>query len=422
MESRPSTYADPPLPASIAVGAGTALLVRGRSRVALRGGVLRAGNGPPHPLDATRLPPGDAFWGVVPLHGRGRATVWLEARGGVREALGELELVDGVRAPASTPRRGSVAIAMATYDPPGELFAAQVASLRAQTHADWGCVILDDSSPAAVEGVEGAVAGDPRFSVHPLDVRLGPYGAFERALALVPPEAEFVALCDQDDRWDPDKLAVLVAALRARPDAMLAYCDQRIVEADGTVRSPTYWTDRDGRPGSLARLLVANTVSGSASLFRRELLDLVLPFPQPVGPDAHHDHWIALVARARGEVVFVERALQDYVQHERNVVGHAPRALARSGAPWQERWRRSYEELLLPRRHLAEALIARCDARGLRGYARGDRGALGLARRLAAALAGRTRRARTLGHEERMLRGALWRRYARVRGARKAKP
>jgi glycosyltransferase involved in cell wall biosynthesis len=343
--------------------------------------------------------------------------VWLEARGGLRAPLGAVELEEGPRAaPAAAVRPGLVAIAMATYDPPPELFAAQIASLREQSHTDWRCVIVDDASPAGLEGIERAVAGDPRFSVHRLAARRGPYGAFEQALALVPPDAQYVALCDQDDRWDPGKLATLVAALRAQPAAQLAFCDQRIVTADGVLLSPTYWTDRSAEPGPLARLLVANTVSGSASLFRRDLLGLALPFPPQVGPDAFHDHWIALVARSRGPLVFVDRALQDYVQHGGNVIGHAPRSVARSSAPWQERWRRSYEELLLPRRFLAEALSARCGAGGLRGYARGDRGSYGLALRTAAALAGRTRRARTLGHEERMLRGALWRRLSRMTG------
>ena len=61
--------------------------------------------------------------------------------------------------------------------------------------------------------------------------RLGFYFNFERALGLVPPEAEAVALCDQDDEWYPDKLATLLAALRE--GHTLVYSDQRIVGAGG---------------------------------------------------------------------------------------------------------------------------------------------------------------------------------------------
>jgi hypothetical protein len=50
----------------------------------------------------------------------------------------------------------------------------------------------------------------------------GAYRAFERCLARVPAHAAFVAPCDQDDVWHPDKLAVLVEALE-RTGAVLAY-------------------------------------------------------------------------------------------------------------------------------------------------------------------------------------------------------
>ena len=42
-----------------------------------------------------------------------------------------------------------------------------------------------------------------------------------------------------------------------------------------------------------------NTVTGAASLFRRELLDVALPFPDVPGKP-FHDHWLACVALAIG--------------------------------------------------------------------------------------------------------------------------
>ena len=33
--------------------------------------------------------------------------------------------------------------------------------------------------------------------------RLGFYRNFERALSMVPPSADYVTLCDQDDYWHP---------------------------------------------------------------------------------------------------------------------------------------------------------------------------------------------------------------------------
>ncbi len=41
-----------------------------------------------------------------------------------------------------------VAICMATYDPPAELFRRQIESIRAQTHQNWICYVSDDHSSA----------------------------------------------------------------------------------------------------------------------------------------------------------------------------------------------------------------------------------------------------------------------------------
>jgi hypothetical protein len=68
--------------------------------------------------------------------------------------------------------------------------------------------------------------------------------------------------------------------------------------------------------------LVANTITGAASLFRREVLDYALPFPPRYGA-AYHDHWVALVAMALGEVDYIDRPLYDYVQHDGAALGHA---------------------------------------------------------------------------------------------------
>src|SRR6185312_13059113 len=124
--------------------------------------------------------------------------------------------------------------------------------------------------------LESAVSGDRRFVVSRSPRRLGFYRNFERALALAPLGAEYVALADQDDRWHPDKLGRLIAELGP---ARLVYSDARIVDRDGTVLADTYWASRTNNHTDLLSLLVANAVTGAASLFRRELLDYALPFP-----------------------------------------------------------------------------------------------------------------------------------------------
>ena len=213
-----------------------------------------------------------------------------------------------------------IAIAMATYDPPPALLHRQLDSIRAQTHANWVCVISDDcSAPERFAQLEAATAGDPRFIVDRSPRRRGFYANFERALALVPADAEFVALADQDDAWHPGKLTRLRAAIG---DAQLVYSDARVVGEDGGLISETWWSERRNNHSDLLSLLVANAVTGAASLLRADLLDTALPFP--AAQFAHfHDHWLGLVALSLGEIAYVPEPLYDYVQHGGASLGHA---------------------------------------------------------------------------------------------------
>jgi glycosyltransferase involved in cell wall biosynthesis len=217
-----------------------------------------------------------------------------------------------------------IAVCMATHNPSSELFAHQIESICAQTYDRFVCLVSDDASgPESFADVEPICSRDDRFRLSRTSRRLGFYRNFERCLSLVPAEAEYIAFSDQDDVWHPDKLETLLATLE-NPGVMLAYSDMNIVTADGLLLAPSYWTDRRNNYTDLGSLILINTVTGAASLFRRQLLDHALPFPRVPGV-AYHDHWIACLALALGEIAFVERPLHDYVQHGENIVGrHAP--------------------------------------------------------------------------------------------------
>jgi len=251
--------------------------------------------------------------------------------------------------PAQTPL---VAICMATFDPDPVLLERQIASIREQTHEAWLCLISDDrSSEERFDRLRTLIGDDPRFALSRSEERLGFYLNFERALKMVPPRAAFVALADQDDRWYPEKLEALLAA---RGDAQLVYSDMRIVDEAGRAISDTFWRGRRNNHTNLASLLLANTVTGAASLFRRELLDLALPFPPPIG-DPFHDQWIASVALAAGGIAYLDRPLYDYVQH-----GDAARGHDAAMREWNPRRLLSWRD---PRRSLR-----RIAAHGRRSY------------------------------------------------------
>ena len=330
---------DPPLPQAFETGRGGCLVLRGVADGA--GGILRSlevegGDGARVALfpaaDGER---GQHFFAMVDVkEERAGSSLRLRARGTldggrvVVETLGECVVtplrLEPVAPPAGIvagdPGRPLVAICMATYDPAPGAFRRQVDSIREQGYDNWICIINDDHSPAGTMAeMERICAEDERFLIHRNDRNLGFYANFEQALRRVPAAADYVAYADQDDRWYPDKLEKLLAAMA--PGVQLAYGDVRIVAADGSVVADTYWRGRRNEYRDFTTVLLANTVTGAASLFRRELLYDLLPFPDRVG-DAFHDHWTACVALARGRLAYVDEPLHDYYQHGESVIGH----------------------------------------------------------------------------------------------------
>jgi glycosyltransferase involved in cell wall biosynthesis len=316
------------------------------------------------------------------------------------------------------PSEGSaqVAICMAAFDPPEELFRRQLDSIRAQTHEDWICLISDDGSdPDSAAMIAAAVAGDARFRLQLHEQRLGVYRNFERVLGAVPAEAGLVALADQDDRWEPEKLAALAAAVG--DGAGLAYSDARVTDPAGAVVSPTFWTSRRNNPDDLGSLVLVNSITGAASLFRRELLEHVLPFPDPeLG--LMHDHWIAMVAMSVGEVAYLDRPLYDYVQHPGAALGHeghrhhSPPPLSRRGAAdWLRRGHRALEAVAASARLLLRRggeAVSPAKRRVLRRCARIESSPASWAW-LVWLMARSPFVTRTMGAERFLLGGVLWR-------------
>ncbi len=333
---------DEPLLSALAVGAGNAVFVKGRCAPPAGRRIERltiALGDEEHPLMGQGISDrrvggaGDMWWGAVPLppvaqpveaplvlRAELEGDLRAEARLTTWRLVPALDL-QPVHLPAGAGKATGplVAVCMATFDPPVDLFLRQIESIRSQTHDNWVCVVSDDNSPPERLGeIREILGGDERFVLVPSEVRRGFYGNFERALALAPVEADYLALADQDDSWHPDKLEVLLGELE--DGAVLAYSDTRIVDESGRVLSDTYWRYRANNYADFTSLVITNAITGAASLFRRELVELALPFPPPHG-DIFHDHWLALVALATGEIRYVDRPLYDYVQHSAAALG-----------------------------------------------------------------------------------------------------
>jgi len=156
---------------------------------------------------------------------------------------------------------------------------------------------------------------------------LGVIGNFAHLLGEA--TAPYVALCDQDDIWEPHKLRILLETMHDLEERhgidtpLLVHCDLRVVDEALRERHSSYWRFAGVYPSrsSLPRLLLKNTIAGCASLANKALVRLALPVPRAA---LMHDYWLALVACAAGHVGAVEEPLMLYRQHERNTIGARP--------------------------------------------------------------------------------------------------
>lgn len=444
---------DTSLPQTLPVRTGTAIFFHGACFHRLqrvRELEIRVG-GIGHAPDAWRVPRLDlleafrdpnyyrsGFWATVPIAPRERAgqlkveLAALLASGEEAVAeLGRVQIIDRVDG-SDASSGATIAVCMATRDPDPSLFRKQIESLRSQLDTDWVCVISDDcSSSERYEQLVRAVAEDPRFTVSRSERRLGPYRSFERALSLLPATAPLVALCDQDDRWHEDKLGVLRASLG---DASLVYSDQRIIDPAGRVISKSMWRRRRNNYTNLASLLIANTVTGSSMLMRREVVELALPFPDAPGWQLH-DHWLALVALATDKIAFVDRPLYDYVQHTTAVIGQitAQGPASRRRPPRRHGSGRDARAAFfygyLSREVPAQALLARCAAqlssrkrRALQLFISSSRSPLAFAWLALRPLRSIFGHNETLGMETELARGVAWRALIPLRAGRRTLP
>jgi glycosyltransferase involved in cell wall biosynthesis len=446
-----------PLPAEVAVGAGTALFADG---VCLAPAPIRrldvAIGDRVHPAMGWGMAePGGRrgsgyWWGVFPIAAVGgpqRLPIELRARlangSEHRARAGELQLVPHRSEPElerldpPLPGEGEgplVAICMATFDPDPRLFRRQIESIRAQTHGRWVCLISDDSSsPEGLAAIEAVVGGDRRFVVSSSVANAGHYRNFERALMMAPAAARYIAFSDQDDVWHPDKLASLIAGLR--PGSSLVYSDMRLVGERGEVLADTYWTMRRNNYTDFASMVLANTVTGAASLFDAGLLRRALPFP-PRHSALFHDHWIAQIAMAVGPISYVDRPLHDYVQHGAAALGHSAangrgrysgrvyERLVAAGRNLRARgyrpaWRAPYFNIYCRLVLSSEALRARCadvlDAEQLAVLDRISDSPRGIAWMLGRSTRDLWGADETLGRERAILAGFAWRRAALLR-------
>jgi glycosyltransferase involved in cell wall biosynthesis len=152
---------------------------------------------------------------------------------------------------------------------------------------------------------------------------MGPAKNFEKAIRLC--RGEIIALCDQDDIWNPQKLSRLLYIFEQNPNAIYAFSDAEMVDEEAAPLAQKLWdavglrksVGRFSGTGQLEILLRHNLIPGAALAFRASYRDILLPFPA----DWMHDYWIVLLGSTLSYGVPVNEPLFKYRRHAMQVCG-----------------------------------------------------------------------------------------------------
>ena len=218
-----------------------------------------------------------------------------------------------------------LSVAMCTYNGV-QYLQEQLDSILAQIRQPDELVVCDDRSSDDTRCILRAFCSRAPFPVRVYinDLRLGSTKNFEKAIRLC--EGDIIALSDQDDVWDPQKLMTYETILSESVGAGAVFTDAEVVDEDLQPLGYRQWEYVNFRAGKQKRvsegravevLLKRNVVAGASMAFRAAYKDVVLPIPNMWV----HDAWIALLIAAVAELAMIKESLHKYRQHSTNHIG-----------------------------------------------------------------------------------------------------
>jgi len=196
-------------------------------------------------------------------------------------------------------------------------------SVLAQSYSDYEVLVADDSGTATAREIVAARAQhEPRIRYQPNPATLGVATSLLGAVRSA--RGAYIAILNDDDLWERECLAELMAPLEADASRVLATADHWIMSQSGEldVGLSNTWSADFGR-ASLPEGTVANAVEfavlkgGPAinitSVFRKDAIDWSQLVPNVSGA---YDFWIScLLASTRKPIFYVAKRLGRWRVH-----------------------------------------------------------------------------------------------------------
>ena len=202
----------------------------------------------------------------------------------------------------------------------------RIDSVLNQTYQDFEVIILDDCSPDnSVEVIE-QYRSNPHVShilINEQNTR-NTFIQWERGISMA--KGRYIWIAESDDVAEPQLLETLIGQLQQHPDASVAFCHSRLIDADGALLSEQN-TKNPAQPGQitiddsctfLRHLLIFNYIyNASMAVFRRDVYDRANPDYKQFRYCGDWHFWASVCAA--GRVIEVYDMLSRFRQHQRKV-------------------------------------------------------------------------------------------------------
>lgn len=218
-----------------------------------------------------------------------------------------------------------VTILLSTYNG-SEFLQEQLDSLYKQTYSNITILVRDDGSSDSTLLILEAEQRKNHINIIKYNKNLGPALSFFELLKYAAlTDTEYIAFCDQDDIWLPQKVKQAVASLsQVNKHTPAMYCSN--VELVDKHLNHIYYSDLPRKIG-FGNALVENIATGCTILVNRRAINLLCK-NLPNSPHMH-DWWCYLVVSCFGQVVFDPLPTIKYRQHSNNTIGVATNNIAR---------------------------------------------------------------------------------------------
>ena len=212
-----------------------------------------------------------------------------------------------------------VTVLLSTYNG-SKFLRQQLDSLYQQTYPNIRILVRDDRSTDSTRTLLEKEQAKGRITLFEGHSNLGAAPSFFKLLRnAATTETEYVAFCDQDDVWHPEKVARAILRLAdVAVDHPAMYCsrveivDERLAHIGYTMIP---------RKIGFGNALVDCVTTGCTIVLNRAAVRLLgknLP-----SSGVMHDWWCYLVMSCFGEVIYDSTATLKYRQHDSNTIGLA---------------------------------------------------------------------------------------------------